>query len=97
MNNKNPKVTIGIPTYNSEGYLRMSLDSIANQTYKDIEVIISDNHSSDHTCEIAQEYVERYGWTLNVNAKNIGAADNFNKLIELSHGEFVAIYHADDI
>lgn len=93
----NPKVTIGIPTYNSENYLRASLDSIASQTYKDIEVIISDNLSTDRTCEIAREYVEKYGWTLNVNEENIGAAGNFNKLIELSRGEFVAIYHADDI
>ena len=91
------KVSICIPTYNSSKYLRIMFDSILNQTYKDFEVIISDNASNDNTFEIAQEYCSKYGWTYYQNDVNIGAGANFNKLIELARGKFISIYHADDI
>jgi len=90
-------VSICIPTYNSALYLSQTLDSIAAQTYKNIEVIISDNASTDETPDIIQLYCDRYGWTVYRNEVNIGAGNNFNKLIELAHGEHIAIYHADDI
>ena len=57
-----PKVTIGIPSYNSSKYIRQSLDSIVNQTYNNIEVIISDNSSSDNTVDILKEYEKKYGF-----------------------------------
>jgi len=90
-------VSICIPTYNSERYLRQCLDSIASQSYKDVEVIISDNASTDDTVCIINEYVNKAGFKLNVNPVNIGAGANFNKLISMARGEYVAIYHADDI
>ena len=95
--NTKPLVSICIPTYNSAEFLREMLDSIVNQTYKNIEVIISDNASSDNTAEIAGEYAEKYDFSFSINEKNIGAGNNFNKLIDLAQGEYIAIYHADDI
>lgn len=86
-----------MPTCNSEIYLRESLDSIASQTYKNTEVIISDNASTDSTISIINEYVEKYGFKLFINKTNIGAHANFNKLISLAGGEYVAIYHSDDV
>ncbi len=97
MNKTNPLVSICIPTCNSEVYLRESLDSIASQTYKNTEVIISDNASTDNTISIINEYVRRYGVKLYVNQANIGAHANFNKLISMANGEYVAIYHSDDV
>lgn len=97
MININPLVTLCIPTYNSALFLNQTLNSIAAQTYKNIEVIISDNASTDETPEIIKPYCDRYGWTFYRNEVNIGAGNNFNKLLELANGEYIAIYHADDI
>lgn len=93
----NPLVSICIPTYNSALYLSQTLESIANQTYKNIEVIISDNASTDDTPKIIQMFCKRYGWAFHQNEFNIGAGNNFNKLIDLANGQYVAIYHADDV
>lgn len=95
--NQLPLISICIPTYNSALFLAQALESIAAQTYKNIEVIISDNASTDNTPDIIQAYCNRYGWTFDPNETNIGAGNNFNKLINLATGEYIAIYHADDI
>jgi len=97
VDNNKSLVSICIPTYNSARYLKQCLDSIAAQTYKHVEVIISDNASTDDTVSIISEYVNRYGFKLNINPVNIGAGENFNKLISLAKGKYIAIYHADDV
>lgn len=96
-NQKNPLVSICIPTYNSAKFLREFLDSIVNQTYPNKEIIISDNASTDETEKIVKEYVENYKIKYYRNDKNIGAEANFTRCIELAEGEFIAIYHSDDI
>ena len=53
------KVSIGVPVYNVEAYLRKCLDSIMNQTFKDFEVIMVDDGSTDNSFMICQEYVAR--------------------------------------
>jgi glycosyltransferase involved in cell wall biosynthesis len=73
------------------------LDSIAAQSYKHTEVIVSDNASIDDTVSIISEYMNRYGFKLNINPVNIGAVENFNKLISFANGKYIAIYHADDV
>jgi glycosyltransferase involved in cell wall biosynthesis len=97
MDNSNSLVSICIPTYNSKKFLRQCLDSIVAQTYKNVEVIVSDNASQDDTVSIIRDYVERNGFKLHINSANIGAGKNFNKLIGLATGKYVAIYHADDV
>lgn len=92
-----PLVSICIPTWNSARYLRRTLDSIIAQTYANLEVIISDNASGDETVAIANEYGAKYGFKVFVNAENNGAFNNWNRLIELAQGKYVAIYHSDDI
>jgi len=95
--NIQPLVSICIPTYNSARFLRESLDSIVNQTYPNKEIIISDNASTDETENITKEYVKKYKIKYFRNEKNIGAETNFTRCIELANGEFIAIFHADDL
>jgi len=59
MGTQSPKVSIGLPVYNGENFIREALDSILNQTFEDFELIISDNASTDQTEAICQSYVAR--------------------------------------
>lgn len=97
MNTCVPLVSICIPTYNSASYLRQTLDSLLVQTYANIEIIVSDNASTDETPHILQEYADNHGIRILLNKDNIGAGGNFNRLIGAAHGEYTAIYHADDL
>jgi glycosyltransferase involved in cell wall biosynthesis len=92
-----PLVSICVPTYNSSAYLRQSLDSIVAQTYKNVEVIIGDNASTDDTVNIANEYAARHGFRICVNERNVGPLNNWNLLLERARGAYVAIYHSDDV
>ena len=80
--NKNiytPKVSIGMPVYNGEKYIRDALDSLINQTFTDFELIISDNASTDSTEKICREYMSidnRISYFL--QERNIGAIANFD-------------------
>jgi glycosyltransferase involved in cell wall biosynthesis len=67
------------------------------QSYRNIEIILSDNSSTDDTPAILHEYARKYDCKLIENETNIGAGANFNRLISLAQGEFIAIYHADDV
>lgn len=93
---KNPFVSICVPTYNSASYIENTLESILNQTYKNIEIVIVDNASTDKTMEILKKYNDSRIF-VHRNPVNIVAEDNFNQCIELAKGEFMAIYHSDDV
>ncbi len=95
--NSCPLVSICIPTYNTAKTLRKCLDSILNQTYPNKEIIISDNASTDETEKIIKEYVKKYKVKYYKTEKNIGGEGNFTRCIELATGEFIAIFHADDL
>jgi glycosyltransferase involved in cell wall biosynthesis len=87
-----------MPVFNGEKYLREALDSIQAQTYRDFELIISDNASTDRTQQICLEYVTkdrriRYYR----NKKNLGAPKNFNRVFELSSGEYFKWAAYDDV
>lgn len=87
MANRPPRVTIGVPIYNEEKYLRPALDSLLAQDYGDFELIISDNASTDATEAISQEYAARDPRIrYHRNPTNIGATENFNQALRLSSG-----------
>ena len=95
---KNKLVTIGIPVYNGAKFISETLESIINQTYKNLEIIVSDNGSNDTTVEIVKEFMKRDSRiSLNQNLENLGYSGNLNKIIELASSEYIAIYHADDV
>ncbi|MDJ0737489.1 MAG: glycosyltransferase family 2 protein [Nostocaceae cyanobacterium] len=93
-----PRVSIGLPVYNGEKFLRKTLDSILNQSFQDFEVIICDNASTDSTTEICQEYAlkdKRIRYYR--NEENLGAARNYNLTFELSNGEYFKWSACDDL
>lgn len=72
------------------------------QTYKNFNVIVSDNHSTDNTPDIVREYIKKYDNIKLVLAdspadKYFPGEDNFNKCITLGHGDYMALFHADDV
>jgi len=96
-NNKNPLVTIGIPTYNrANGFLKKALQSAVEQTYKNLEIIVSDNCSTDHTESLVNDFSDtriRYV----KHPRNIGANNNFNFCVENAKGEYFLLLHDDDL
>ncbi len=82
-----PRISIGMPVYNGEPYLRETLDLILAQTFGDFELIISDNASTDRTEQICRAYAARDGRIRYFrNETNIGAAKNYNGAFALSSG-----------
>ena len=94
-----PLVSICIPTYNAEKYINETLNSILKQSYDNIEIIIGDNASNDNTEQLVQEFNNTHNLDISYykNLENLGYSGNCNKLIGLANGEFVAIYHSDDV
>lgn len=91
-------VSIGLPVFNGEKYLKEAVDSILAQTFKDFELVISDNASTDRTEQICREYVSKDSRVRYFrNNKNIGAPDNFNRVFELSTGKYFKWASCDDV
>jgi glycosyltransferase involved in cell wall biosynthesis len=92
-----PLVSICIPAYNSEKTLAKTITSLVHQTYKNLEIIIIDNCSSDATAKIAQGFNDPR-ITVIVCQEHLPAAEkNWNRCFSYAKGEFMAIFHADDI
>ncbi len=91
------KVSIIIPVYNVEKYIRKTLDSVVNQTFKDIEIIIVDNKSTDKTLDIVNEYAkDDKRFVIYKNTKNLkqGIARNFG--VRMARGEYIFFIDGDD-
>ncbi len=98
MTTSTPRVTIGLPIYNGQNYLARTMDSILAQTYRDFELIISDNASSDATEAICREYAARDDRVRYVrNEENIGASANYNRVFELGRGIYFKWAAHDDL
>ncbi len=90
-----PLVSICIPTYNRANVIRRAIDSALSQTYKNIEVIVVDNASTDNTEEIVASYTDpRLSYVR--NSENLGMFGNLNRCIELYNGDYLHILHSDD-
>lgn len=93
----NELVSIGMPIYNAEKFLRRAIDSLLAQTYDNLEIIISDNASLDGTEAICREY-QKYCSRIKYFRQhvNIGAARNFNFVIEVAVGDYFMFAAHDD-
>jgi glycosyltransferase involved in cell wall biosynthesis len=93
-----PRLTIGLPVYNGENFLAESLDALLGQTYRDYELIISDNASTDGTAAIARRYAELDGRVRYVrHQRNIGATPNHNFVAAEARGELFKWASHDDL
>jgi len=96
-NNEEPLVSIGIPTYNraSTGNLKSVIERALQQTYQNIEVIVSDNCSPDNTTEVVNYFDDpRLQYFRQEN--NIGANNNFNFCLNQAKGKYFLLFHDDD-
>jgi glycosyltransferase involved in cell wall biosynthesis len=92
------RISIGMPVFNGEKFIKSALDSILSQTYQNFELVISDNASTDRTSEICREYAskdERIRYYRNV--KNIGGPKNYNRVFEISKSEYFKWAAYDDV
>ena len=93
-----PLVSIAMATYNGEKYLAEQLDSLVNQTYPSIEIVITDDHSKDSTVSIIQSYQKRYTFIrLFAKEQNSGVTGSFENSVIESKGDFIAFCDQDDI
>lgn len=90
------KVAIIVPVYNVEKYLRKCLDSLINQTLKDIEIICINDGSTDKSLEILKEYKNRDSRIILLNPKNSGQSVARNRGIEIAKGEYLGFVDPDD-
>ena len=91
-----PKVSIIVPIYNVERYLKQCLDSCVKQTLKDIEIICVDDGSTDRSYEIVKQYARRDKRIIPVTKKNAGYGNSMNIGLERANGEYIGIVESDD-
>jgi len=87
------KISICIPSYNSEKYIGETLDSIINQTSRPYEIIVNDNASTDKTRDIVSKYPMV---TYSENTNNVGGPENHNICIDRASGEYIILLSSDD-
>lgn len=90
-----PKVSVVMNCFNGEKYLREAIDSVYGQTYKDWEIILWDDASTDRTAEIAKSYDERLRYFRGEKAIALGQARNW--AIEKASGDYIAFLDQDDV
>lgn len=98
MNNILPKVSVAITTYNHEKYISQAIDSVLEQDYSNIEIIISDDCSKDGTRSLLEKYKSIYPDKIKLilNTKNLGLQQNFMNVINLCTGKYIALLDGDD-
>jgi len=91
-------VSVCIPVYNGENYLEECLNSVLDQSFRNFEVVVVDDQSSDTSFEIARKYEARDDRVrVFHNAQNLGLVNNWNRCIELSHGKWIKFVFQDDL
>lgn len=93
---ENDLISIIVPVYNTQDYLDKCLTSIINQTYKNIEIIIIDDGSTDNSKEIIEKYMNNDNRILYYYQKNSGVGIARNKGIDLSRGNYITFIDSDD-
>ncbi len=98
LNSAKPLVSVIIPVYNANGYLLQAINSIQTQTYKNLEIIIVDDGSTDETPKILSSLAKKdKRIKIITNKKNLNIASSLNRGIKLAKGNYIARMDADDI
>lgn len=90
-------VSVAMATYNGEKYIEDQIASIFSQTYKNIELVVVDDCSSDRTVELVNKLARKNNIKLFKNEKNLGLIKNFEKAISNCNGDYIALADQDDI
>lgn len=93
---KSPLVSIVVPVYNAEKYLQRCCESVLNQSYKQIELILVDDGSTDNSLEICESFKKQDARVKVVHKENGGVSSARNKGIEVAVGEFIMFVDSDD-
>ena len=93
---KTPLISIIVPIYNVENYLERCINSLIAQTYKNIEIILVDDGSTDNSLNICNAYSKKDKRIKIIHQKNGGVSDARNKGISFSHGEYITFVDSDD-
>ncbi|MDA3054605.1 MULTISPECIES: glycosyltransferase family 2 protein [unclassified Campylobacter] len=93
----NSLISIIIPVYNVEKYLKECLDSVTNQTYKNLEIILVDDGSTDKSGEICDEFARQDSRIKVIHQKNQGQAAARNRALDIMQGEYLAFVDSDDM
>lgn len=96
MVSQSPLVSVCIPTFNAEKYIRETIDSVLNQSYQNLEVIILDDCSTDRTLEIA-ESIGDPRITIHKNSRNMGPIESWSKLLDYAGGDYLKLLCHDDV
>jgi glycosyltransferase involved in cell wall biosynthesis len=92
-----PLVSVAMATYNGERWLRPQLDTIYAQTWSPLEVVVTDDASTDGTAAILAEYARSHGLRYEVSPSRLGLVRNFERAISLCRGDFIALSDQDDL
>lgn len=96
--NRMPTVSVIMTVYNAEKYLAAAIDSILNQTFREFELLIGDDSSTDRSLAIMQTYAARdCRIQVSQNPENCGASKTRNRLLDQAKGQYIAVMDADDI
>jgi len=95
--NSDPMISVVMPVYNGEKFLKEAIESILNQTYKDFEFLIIYDESTDNTLSIIQEFQEQDARVVLINGDKEGISGALNKGIKEAKGKYIARMDADDI
>ncbi len=91
-----PKISIIIPVYNVEQYLGRCMESVLNQTYKNIEVILIDDGSKDRSSSMCDEWKAKDDRVVVIHQKNAGAGAARNAGLAIANGELIGFVDSDD-
>ena len=95
--NGTPNISVIMPVYNGEAFLKEAIESILNQTYRDFEFIIAYDESSDKSLDIITEYKKNDSRIMLLKGKKKGLVKSLNDAIQSSKGEYIVRMDADDI
>nr|WP_321233415.1 glycosyltransferase [uncultured Psychroserpens sp.] len=94
----NPLISVCIPTYNGAQFICEAMDSVLNQTYSNIEIIVSDDTSNDNTLELVNKYIDKSQFPIYIYTNvDRGIGNNWNNSMQKANGKYIKFLFQDDV